>query len=301
MRRILGKAAAVHPVDKLRGQVGMMLRMFSRERFKVLASGKFRRYLLHGASELLLVVVGILIALQIDNWNSDRIAQGEIREFALNLSEAINRDMEMLPPVEMQIRASIRQSAMLADYLRDRPLDQMNNADLFFQCMYFGYRPYGWNRAAMEQLKAAGGLRQMRNRKLAERISDYDALVQHLDQDYREDEASVRAMVDLVQELIDQNYPPDGLDEVFDLPDGVTEADIERRVSGFRETELYQRFAAFEKPLLSSDLAAFRRLANMSMKYVRNTAPRPDIELPRLRGFAAEIQAMIDDEYRHAH
>ena len=49
--------------------------------------------------------------------------------------------------------------------------------------------------------------------------------------------------------------------------------------------------------LLSQELAGFRRLANLSRDYADSARARPDIELPRLRQFAAEIQALIDAEY----
>lgn len=55
--------------------------------------------MLYAVGEVLLVIVGILIALQIDNWNDERIDRLEIREYALNLSAAIHRDLEMLEPV----------------------------------------------------------------------------------------------------------------------------------------------------------------------------------------------------------
>ena len=264
----------------------------------MLASPKVNRYLLYATGELLLVIVGILIALQINNWNEERLERNQIREYALNLSAALERDMEMLGPVDMQIRASIRQAKMRADYLRDRAVEEMDNAELFFLTTHVSYRPYGWNRAALEQLKSDGGLRRMRNRDLAERISDYDALAQHLDQDYREDEESARAIQDLTYELVDLNYAAEGLEAVWGWDDGFTEADIEQRLTRFRETEIFRKLAGLKRPLLSSDLAAFRRLANMSIEYADNTAARPDIELPRLRQFAEEIQAMIDDEYR---
>lgn len=263
-----------------------------------MASPRANRYLVYAAGEMLLVVAGILIALQINNWNEARLERNQIREYALNLSAALERDMEMLLPVDMQIRASIRQAEVLADYLRDRPIDEMDNAEIFFLTTHMGYRPYGWNRAALEQLKADGGLRRMRNRDLAERISDYDALAQHLDQDYREDEESARDIRDLTHRLIDVNYPREGLEAVLNWDDGFTEADIEQRLTRFRETEAFDRLAGLERPLLSSDLGEFRRLANMNVEYANTTAARPDIELPRLRLFAAEIQAMIDDEYR---
>jgi hypothetical protein len=275
-----------------------MFRIFRTIRRDLLASPRANRYLLYAAGELLLVIAGILIALQINNWNEARLERNQIREYALNLSAALERDMEMLLPVDMQIRASIRQAEVLANYLRDRTIDEMDNAELFFLTTHMGYRPYGWNRAALEQLKADGGLRRMRNRDLAERISDYDALAQHLDQDYREDEESARDIRDLTNRLIDLNYARDGLEAVVNWDDGFTEADIEQRLTRFRETGAFERLAGMGRPLLSGDLAEFRRLANMNVEYARSTAARPDIELPRLRQFAAEIQALIDEEYR---
>lgn len=263
-----------------------------------MADSRTKGYLLYAFGELLLVIVGILIALQINNWNEERIEQREIRDFALNLSEAIERDLEMLAPVEVQIVASIRQAELLADYVRDRAVDDMDNAELFFLSSNIGYRPYAWNRAALEQLKSAGGLRQMHNKQLAARISDYDALTQHLDQDYREDEESARRMLDLTHQLIDLNYDPSGLEDVLAWDDSFTAEDIEQRLLHFRDTEVFRRLAALKKPVLSQDLAEFRRLANMNREFADNTDARPSIELPRLRRFAAEIQSMIDEEYR---
>jgi hypothetical protein len=254
--------------------------------------------LLYAAGELVLVIVGILIALQINNWNEQRIEQHEIREYALNLSDAIERDLEMLVPVELQILASVRQAEVLADYVRDRTVEEMDNAEFFFLTTHIGYRPYAWNRAALDQLKSAGGLRRMKNKQLAQRISDYDALSQHLDQDYREDEESARYIMELINQLIDLNYDPDGLEEVLEWDDGFTIDDIERRLTRFRDTELFDRLSNMSRPLLSQDLTAFRRLANVNREFADSTKARPDIELPRLREFAREIRALIDEEYR---
>jgi hypothetical protein len=275
-----------------------MFRVFRRIREDILTNSTGSRYLLYAAGELLLVIVGILIALQINNWNEERIEQNEIREYALNLSAALDRDIEMLVPVEMQIITSIRQAEGLASYLRDRTLNEIDNADLFFLSTHIGYRPYAWSRAALEQLKAAGGLRQMRNRRLAERISDYDALTQHLDQDYREDEETARAKSDLTDRLVDRNYDDTALDEALTWDDGLTAVQIEDRLTRFRETGLYERLKEKKRPLLSQDLSEFRHLANINRRYADNASARPDIELPRLRQFAAEIQALIDEEYR---
>jgi len=84
-----------------------LLRIFRKIRSDILAGPRVRRYLVHATGELLLVVVGVVIALQISNWNEERLEQ-------------------------KQIRASIRQAELLADYLRDRDIDQMDEAERFF-------------------------------------------------------------------------------------------------------------------------------------------------------------------------
>lgn len=49
-----------------------MINFFRRIRQKIVKEGKLKRYLIYAIGEMLLVVVGILIALQINNWNEER-------------------------------------------------------------------------------------------------------------------------------------------------------------------------------------------------------------------------------------
>lgn len=256
---------------------------------------KFMRY---AVGEIVLVVLGILIALQINNWNEERVERDQIREFALNLADALQRDLEMLEPVEMQIRIGIRQGKELANYVRGREAEDFDNAEVYFLTHYLGYRPYAWNRAALDQLKAAGGLRKMKNQRLVQLISDYDALTQHLDQDYREDEEKARSLLEMVIRVVDRNYDIEGLEEITDWEDGITGTDIDRFFESFRETDVFRQMAALERPLLSRDPVEIKRLANMHLQYSGDAEARPDIEFPRLRGFAEEILALIDEEYR---
>jgi hypothetical protein len=48
-----------------------MLRFFRQIRQRLLTDNKFSKYLLYAVGEILLVVIGILIALQVDNWKED--------------------------------------------------------------------------------------------------------------------------------------------------------------------------------------------------------------------------------------
>lgn len=49
-----------------------MIKFFRRIRQKLLSDKKFSQYFLYAAGEIILVVIGILIAVQINSWNEDR-------------------------------------------------------------------------------------------------------------------------------------------------------------------------------------------------------------------------------------
>jgi len=50
-----------------------MLRFFRDIRKRLIAGGNFRKYALYALGEIFIVVLGILIALSINNWNNERI------------------------------------------------------------------------------------------------------------------------------------------------------------------------------------------------------------------------------------
>ena len=49
-----------------------MIKFFRNVRQKLLTENKFSKYLLYAIGEIILVVIGILIALQINNWNQNQ-------------------------------------------------------------------------------------------------------------------------------------------------------------------------------------------------------------------------------------
>ena len=64
-----------------------MLKFFRTIRKKLIEEDNVRKYLLYAIGEILLVVIGILIALQVNNWNEERKAR-EAEQFLLtNLKE----------------------------------------------------------------------------------------------------------------------------------------------------------------------------------------------------------------------
>jgi len=56
-----------------------MIRFFRKIRQSFLTENKFSKYLIYAFGEILLVVIGILIALQIDTWNENRIIDNSLK------------------------------------------------------------------------------------------------------------------------------------------------------------------------------------------------------------------------------
>lgn len=72
-----------------------MFRFFRTLRQRLLTENKFSKYLLYAIGEILLVVIGILIALQVDNWNEERKRQKEISQLLLDIEQDLNLNYEL--------------------------------------------------------------------------------------------------------------------------------------------------------------------------------------------------------------
>tara|TARA_R100001143_G_scaffold12460_1_gene13679 strand:- start:11093 stop:11806 length:714 start_codon:yes stop_codon:yes gene_type:complete len=88
-----------------------MLRFFRTIRKKLIEEDNIRKYLLYSIGEIFLVVIGILIALQVNNWNEwrkDRVKEKEVlvnlaENFELNI-EALESDVDSLLKFNMSSR-----------------------------------------------------------------------------------------------------------------------------------------------------------------------------------------------------
>lgn len=105
-----------------------MIKFFRKIRHKFLLESRFNKYLLYAIGEIILVVIGILIALQINNWNTEsqqrNLEVKILKEIQSNLSFdliEIREDISVMDSVNM---ASIE----VVEYLKnhDEPSEKFN-------------------------------------------------------------------------------------------------------------------------------------------------------------------------------
>jgi hypothetical protein len=73
-----------------------MIKFFRRIRQNLLIEGKTTSYLKYAIGEIVLVVIGILIALQINNWNEQQKNNKLEKEYYCRLLEDAQQDLEQI-------------------------------------------------------------------------------------------------------------------------------------------------------------------------------------------------------------
>jgi Family of unknown function (DUF6090) len=72
------------------------MKLFRKIRHKLLADGKVSQYLKYAIGEIILVVIGILIALSINNWNHDRLLKKEEFSYYQNIKRQLTEDSHVI-------------------------------------------------------------------------------------------------------------------------------------------------------------------------------------------------------------
>src|SRR6056297_3604459 len=130
-----------------------MIKFFRRIRQKLLAENKFSKYLLYAIGEIILVVIGILIALSINNWNEGIKIKAKEREILLHMKRNLESNLQQDYPKKVLENSLKSTQIILAHIEQGKPY----NDSLDF---HFGWIPattrHMPNTTAYENLKTIG-------------------------------------------------------------------------------------------------------------------------------------------------
>ena len=159
-----------------------MIKFFRKIRKKLLTENKFSKYLLYGIGEIVLVVIGILIALQINNWNeSKKLQQTEIellKEIAANL---IDSKKDLIDGKVLNQQTVVDYNLINYYIENDLPLDDKVNKA--FNLISVWHSPI-FKFTAYESLKVKG-LNLLKNKNLKKKLTNmYEFNFAYLKDDY---------------------------------------------------------------------------------------------------------------------
>lgn len=181
------------------------MKFFRRLRQQFLRDQKIRKYLLYAFGEIFLVVIGILIALQVNNWNEEQKEQKELQGYLSNISKNIERDMEQLEELLEYRNKSKAGSVTYMAFLDEDPIpaEVINNY----------YREYGYymaifelyfkpDESGFEALKNSGYLGRLQGTELETELYNYYELTTTV----KQEETSLNDFVETMEaELFKDN------------------------------------------------------------------------------------------------
>src|SRR6056297_1334171 len=85
-----------------------MIKFFRKIRQNLLSEGKTGKYFKYAIGEIILVVIGILIALQINNWNEARKKKQVEKQVLISLFQEVEKDRIMLKEIDYQYKNDLR-------------------------------------------------------------------------------------------------------------------------------------------------------------------------------------------------
>jgi hypothetical protein len=176
-----------------------MIKFFRKIRQKLLAENKFSRYLIYAIGEIILVVIGILIALEVNNANETRksnleltkINQNLIQEFESN-QKALNtaiRGLEWTKSGGLEILSMIGKSE---DELMNTNIDSLIETSLFWPT----WKPTNF---VLNELKSTGKLSLLENSKIKDLLFEYERQSEYVNDWNRRMEKSSQDIIDYIK------------------------------------------------------------------------------------------------------
>ncbi|WP_296383053.1 DUF6090 family protein [Winogradskyella sp.] len=154
-----------------------MIKFFRKIRQKLLSENKFSKYLLYAIGEIILVVIGILIALQINTWNELRKKEDLEKQVLKSLFQEIDKDRIMLNDIDNQYKNDLRYLTYFSNLIWK---DKHSMEDALTLNEYRGpaFRDVNPNRITYDEMISTGKLYYLSSQNLVNNIINYYELME---------------------------------------------------------------------------------------------------------------------------
>lgn len=152
-----------------------MIKFFRKIRQSLLSENKFSRYLIYAIGEIILVVIGILIALQINNWNEENKGKALEKQMMANLNSEFRNNLNKIKEsiilyeqTEDAIRFLMSKMQASSEELKQYNIDSLlaNAVDVF------DYRP---TQNTLTEILSSGNLKLISNDSIKYNLLQWSA------------------------------------------------------------------------------------------------------------------------------
>lgn len=181
-----------------------MFKLFRKIRYNLMSENKTGKYFKYAIGEIILVVIGILIALQINNWNQDRNNSNEEKTILTALKIEISENQTILEKDLKRHNNVLRLIKELSDNISPKP-KKINAKRLDSLMFSLGWLPgYTPKEGVINSILASGKISLIRNNDLNSKLAGWSSLLNSYNTTLNWSEKDV---FELVLPYIKDKYP----------------------------------------------------------------------------------------------
>jgi len=158
-----------------------MINFFRKIRQKIILESKLSKYLIYASGEIVLVAIGILMALQINNWNGERKADIEEIVILKNLLESLNSAKKQ-SNIEILEENHLKESLLLALGLESDKIkpNKTSITDSLFLKVVWDANPSVPVLSSYSDIKNTGKIGIIKNREIREDFTNLELVLTEL-------------------------------------------------------------------------------------------------------------------------
>ena len=247
-----------------------MIKFFRKIRQNLLMENKTGKYFKYAVGEIVLVVIGILIALQINNWNESRKKEQVEKQVLISLFQEIEKDRMMLKEIDYQYKNDLR----TLTYYRNLIWQEKHSMEDALSLNGFegiAFRDVNPNRITYDEMISTGKIYYLSNQALVNEIINYYEIIESYIYELRQSRVEFRSNFYDVSAMADfwlTNYDNDNKELAYHFANNQT-------------TETYKQ------------LKIISEWSIVNIRYSKNS-------ITNLYSKASQLQKLIDKELEHS-
>jgi hypothetical protein len=141
-----------------------MLKIFRSARKKIIKNNKTSTYIIYAIGEIILVMIGILLALQVNNWSENKRINENLNSYVIQLNEEIKANIIILNKVVEEETANSKDIDTIISIFKQKDFDNINL--LVKSGSLLSFEEFHPVTTTFENLKSSGELKLIKDIKL---------------------------------------------------------------------------------------------------------------------------------------
>ena len=150
-----------------------MIKFFRKLRYDLIETGKTRKYLKYAIGEIILVMIGILLALQVNNWNNHQIEKSKEQEILKNLQIDFKNNIDNLDLAYNRFKEAYQSSVMLLEIIKDDKVINPTEVEQLIDDIVNKPMSFDFITGSINEIINTGSLHLIRDPALRKQISNW--------------------------------------------------------------------------------------------------------------------------------